>query len=289
MNNYKHSGEITLLGVLGSAAAGLAAGFGLALIYAWGIIQISEEHAAGLATLAFGALIGAAVWGVARLGKVRNAQIVGIIAACAATVSLYCSWAFWVENVYRIFGEGELNALMLMQRPHELWEAIKLINQEGTWGTTAGHPTKGTELWILWACEAIAVVGAAALTAVTGIQSQPFCETCQVWCSATEKLVLSPVSNIPQTKRQIAQRDFSFLQKLGAGNKKYVHLKAELHSCPNCRELNTLTLQQSAVPLRRYRSPYVTLADKLLISRAEADSFRKTAAGLKQLAKAAYG
>ncbi len=61
--------------------------------------------------------------------------------------------------------------------------------------------------------EAVAVVGTAALTAVTGMQWQPFCERCQVWCSATEKLLLTPVSNLPQTKLQIAQRDFSFLQK----------------------------------------------------------------------------
>jgi hypothetical protein len=289
MNHYKYSGRITPFGVIGSSVAGFAAGFALASIYAWGIIQISEEHAAGLATLAFGASIGAAVWGVARLGKVRNVQIVGIIAGCAATAALYWSWAFWVKNILHNFGEEELNAITLMQQPHALWGLIKLINQEGTWGTTAGHLTKGTELWILWALEAVAVVGAAALTAVTGMQWQPFCEACQVWCSATEKLLLSPVSNIAQTKLQLAQRDLSFLQKLGAGNKNYVHLKAELHSCPNCRELNTLTLQQTAVPQRRHRSPYVTLADKMLVSRAEADSFRNTAAGLKQLAKAAHG
>jgi hypothetical protein len=289
MSNYKHSGSTTLFGVIASAVAGFAIGFPLAFIYAWGIIQISDEHAAGLATLAFGALIGAAVWGVARLGKVRNVQIGGIIAGCAATASLYWSWAFWVKNIYHNFGEEDLNAFTLMQQPHALWDLIKLINQEGTWGTTAGNPTKGTELWILWALEAIAVIGAAALTVVTGLQSQPFCETCQVWCSATEKLLLSPVSNLPQTQRQLALRDFSFLQKLGAGKKNYVHLKADLHSCPNCRELNTLTLRQTAVPQRRYRSPYVILADKLLISRAEADSFRNTAAGLKQLAKATHG
>jgi hypothetical protein len=185
MNNYKYSGRITPFGVIGCAVAGLAAGFALAFIYAWGIVQISEEHAAGLATLAFGALIGAAVWGVARLGKVRNVPIVGIIAGCAGAASLYWSWAFWVTNIANTSGQEQLNAFALMHRPQELWELIKLINQEGTWGTTAGHPTKGTELWILWACEAVAVVGAAALTAVTGMQWQPFCEACQLWCSAT--------------------------------------------------------------------------------------------------------
>jgi hypothetical protein len=289
MNDYKHSGRITFFGVIATAVAGLVAGFPLAFIYAWGIIRISEEHLSGLATMAYGASIGAIVWLVARSGKVRNVQIVGFLAVCAATASFYWSWAFWVRNIFDNIGQEELDAFALMQRPHELWELIKLINQDGTWGTIGGNATKGAELWILWVCEAVAVVGTAALTAVTGVQAQPFCEACKVWCSASEKLCLSPAGDLAQAKLQLAQRDFGFLQRLGAGNKNGVHLSAVLHSCPNCRELNTLTLRQTLVPQRRFRSPHVTLADKLLISRSEADLFRRTAAGLKQLSKATHG
>jgi hypothetical protein len=289
MNSYKHSGRITFFGVIATAVAGLAAGFPLAFIYAWGIIRISEEHLSGMATLAYGALIGAVVWLVARSGKVRNVQIVGFLAVCAATVSFYWSWAFWVRNILDPIGQEELSAFAFMQQPHALWEQIKLINQEGTWGRIPGNATKGAELWILWVCEAVAVVGTAALTAVTGLQSQPFCEACKVWCPASQKLCLSPAGDLAQTKLQLAQRDFSLLQRLGAGNRNGVHLGAVLHSCPNCKELNTLTLRQTSVPQRRFRSPHVTLADKLLISRSEADLFRRTAAGLKQLSKATHG
>jgi hypothetical protein len=289
MNSYKHSGRMTFFGVIATAVAGLAAGFPLAFIYAWGIIRISEEHLSGMATLAYGALIGATVWLVARSGKVRNVQIVGFLAVCAAAASFYWSWAFWVRDILDPIGQEEVSAFALMQQPHALWEQIKLINQEGTWGTTPGNATKGAELWILWACEAVAVVGTAALTAVTGLQSQPFCEACKVWCSASEKLCLSPAGDLAQTKLQLAQRDFGFLQRLGAGNRNGVHLSAILHSCPNCRKLNTLTLRQTLVPQRRFRAPHVTLADKLLISSSEADWLRRTAAGLKQLAKATHG
>jgi len=289
MNSYKHSGRITFLGVIAAAVAGLAAGFPLAFIYAWGIIRISEEHLSGMATMAYGASIGAIVWLVARSGKVRNVQIVGFLAVCAATASFYWSWAFWVRDILDPIGQEELSAFALMQGPHALWEQIKLINQDGTWGTIGGTATKGAELWILWVCEAVAVVGTAALTAVTGLQAQPFCEACKVWCSASEKLCLSPAGDLAQTKLQLAQRDFGFLQRLGAGNKNGVHLSAVLHSCPNCRKLNTLTLRQTLVPQRRFRSAHVTLADKLLISSPEADLLRRTAAGLKQLSKATHG
>ena len=297
LNNYKHSGRITFFGVIATAVAGLVAGFPLAFIYAWGIVQISEQHLSGMATMAYGTIIGAIVWLVARSGKVRNVQIVGFLAVCAATASFYWSWAFWVTDIFHTVGQEELNtigleelnAFALMQRPHALWELIKLINQDGTWGSIAGNATKGAELWIMWVCEAVAVVGTAALTAVTGLQAQPFCEACKVWCSASEKLCLSPAGDLAQTRLQLAQRDFSFLQRLGVGNRNGVHLSAVLHSCPNCGELNTVTLPQTLGPQRRFRSPHVTLADKLLISRSEADLFRRTAAGLKQLSKVTHG
>jgi hypothetical protein len=289
MNTYKYSGRITPLGVLAGALAGFGAGFPLAFVYAWGMIRIPEQHLAGIATLAYGAAIGAIVLLVTRAGKVRNVQILGALTLCAAAASFYCSWAFWVKDVFDTFGQEQLDSFTLMQQPQVLWNLMKLINQNGTWGTIADHPTKGVELWILWMFEAVAVLGAAAVTAVAWFQAQPFCETCQRWCSTSEKLFLSPVSNLAQTKLQLAQRDLTFLQKLGAGSKGRVHLSAELHACPKCRELNTLTLRQTRVPQSRFRSPHVTLVDKLLVSRAEADRFRQNAAGLKQQSKATHG
>ncbi len=286
--HYKYSGRFTLLGLIESTVAGLAVGFPLALFYAWGIIRIPEEHLACFATLGYGALIGTVVALVARLGKVRNVQIVVVVAICTAIVSLYWSWAFWVTDIFHTYGQDELSAFALMQRPHALWDLVRQINQHGTWGATADNPTKGTELWILWAVEAVAVPGIAGSVALTWIQAQPFCEACKLWCSSSEKLCLSPVGNLAQVKLQIQQHDFSFLQKLGIGRKNAVHLHAELHSCPSCRELNTLTLRQTAVPQRRFRSPHVTLANKLLVSHMEAESFRHTAAGLKQLSKATH-
>jgi len=117
------------------------------------------------------------------------------------------------------------------------------------------------------------------LSRTTAVPQQK--DPCQLWCSESEKLCLSPASNLAQTRLQLAQHDPSFLQKLGAGNKNGIHLSAELHSCPKCRELNTLTLRQTSVPQ--------SIADKLLVSRAEAELFRRTAAGLKQLSKATHG
>ena len=292
MNNvYKHSGRLTIVGIIAAIVGGVVAGFPLAFIYAWGVIRIPEVKLACIATIAYGLMLGVVPGFAAKWGKVRNAQVAALLAMCTAAGSIYWSWAFWVQNVFHTFAQKELSGLGLMQQPHTLWTLMKLINQVGTWGMSSGPATKGTELWVIWAFESATVLGAAALAAFAVIRVQPFCEVCQLWCSATEKLCLLPVSDIGQTKLLLEQHDLSFLQKLGPGNTKVSHLKAEVHSCPNCRDLNTLTLQQMFVQPRKFGSPavkVVNLASKLMISRQEADAFRNTAENLKQLSKSAH-
>jgi len=287
---YKLSGRFTPIGIVTTLAAGLAAGVPLAFIYAWGIMRIPEEKLSCFATLGYGALIGVAVAFAGRWGRIRNQYLAGFLAVCAAVASYYLSWAFWLQNVFHKFGQHELDAVALMRRPDVLWNLMKAVNEYGTWGTAANKPTTGTELWIIWGFEALGVFSAAAATAVAILRVQPFCEPCQLWCSDTEKIVLSPVADVQQARRSIQLRDFTFLQELGPGNKRNAHLSVELHSCPNCRDLNTLTLKQQQVQPRKFRSPsikHVTLADKLLVSRQEADAFRMNAHNFKQLSKAA--
>lgn len=288
---YKHSGCFTVGGAVLAFGLGLAGGLPLAFLYSWGVIRIPEVKLACIATMVYGALVGVTSGVGAKWGKVRNGRVAAAIAICVATGSLYCSWAFWVRDVFHTFAHKEVSALALMQRPWALWNLVKLINQYGTWGMSQNSPTTGTELWVIWVLEAVTVLGAAGLAAAAMIQAQPFCETCRAWCSSSEKLCLSPVSDLPQTKLLLEQHDLSFLQTLGPGNKKSSRLNAELHSCRTCGELNTLTVQQVTVQPRKLGSPEVktvNLASKLLISRQEADAFRQTAQGHKQLSLSAH-
>ena len=291
MTVYKHSGRFSVGGAIFALALGLAAGVPLAFLYSWGVIRIPEVKLACIATMAYGALVGVVAGFGAKWGKVRNVKVTASAAIAAATGSLYCSWAFWVRGVFHTFAHREVSALVLIERPWVLWQLVKFINQYGTWGMSQNSPTTGTELWVIWVLEALTVLGAAALAAVAVIHSQPFCETCGIWCSSSEKLCLSPVADLAQTKLLLDQRDLSFLQKLGPGNKKGSRLDAQLHSCGTCGELNTLTLQQIHIQPRKFGSPQVqtvNLATKLIVSRQEADAFRQTAQGHKQLSQAAH-
>ena len=291
MNKYRLSGRFTPFGIVFALLLGLVIGLPLAFLYGWGIIRIPEVRLACLATLAFGVLLGGATGLGAKWGKVRNLPVAASVAGVSAGVSLYCSWAFWVANVFQTYAHKHLDSLFLIRNPQSLWELIKFINRIGTWGMSQGSATKGTALWVIWSAEAATVLGAAALASIGILQMRAFCESCGVWCSVEEKMCLSPVSDIAQTQLLLKQQNFSFLQTLAPGNKKGTHLEAQLQSCPRCRDLNTLTLRQTFVQPRRFGSPAikaVNLATKLLLTRPDAEKLRETAQGLKHLSKAAH-
>jgi len=162
---YRHSGKFAPVGIVAVIVTGVVAGLPLAYLYAWGIIKINEQHMAFMATMAYGAAVGAAVSMVLKWGKVRNSIVGGAAAVLPAAVSIYWSWAFWVKNIVLIFENQEIDAFSLMSHPQMLWSAIKLINQDGTWGSTSTNMTKGVELWLIWGGEALLMLGIAASVA----------------------------------------------------------------------------------------------------------------------------
>ena len=288
---YKHSGKFTPIGILAGVITGLVAGSLLAYIYAWGTIKIDDQKMAVLATLAYGAAIGLAAGYGMKLGKVRNSKVGIAVASVLAAGSLYISWAFWVENIIVRSQQDDVNPYALMTHPQVLWDLIKTINQYGTWGLSEGDVTKGAVLWAIWALEAVAILYAAGVAAYLLLEMQPFCEKCQFWCSSNEKLCLSAGDPI-FIRRSLAKRDLAFLEKLGPGDKRTNYITAQLHSCPSCGDLNTLTLTQTAVIrsqkwYQRTSMRRTELVKKFLLSRPEADAFRNTAHNVKQVAKAA--
>src|SRR5690242_10606694 len=104
---YKHSGKFTPIGVSAGVITGLVAGSLLAYIYAWGIIKIDDQKGAALATLVYGAAVGLSAGYGMKLGKVRNSKVGIAVASLLAAVSLYISWAFWVENIIIRFQQDD--------------------------------------------------------------------------------------------------------------------------------------------------------------------------------------
>ena len=94
---YKHSGHFSVSGLLVAAALGSAAALLLGFSYSQGLVLISDERMAVLATAAFGCLLGVALGYGLVWGKVRNQPIAAALTSTISAFALYISWAVWVS------------------------------------------------------------------------------------------------------------------------------------------------------------------------------------------------
>ena len=290
---YKLSGNFSPIGLLMAAAAGIAAALLLAFSYSHGLVLITDERMAVLATIAFGALLGVAVGYGLVWGKVRNQTVGAALTSAISAFALYVSWAVWVSITLETQQIGTISWTRLATRPGMLWGLICAINQDGTWSLGHDAVTKGTTLWAVWIVEAAVVIGVAVGIQIAILGLHAFCERCERWCSRGAKIALGLPQNLSQLKLQLEANDLRCLESLGPANPKADHLVAELDSCAQCRQLDTLSLTLTTIrkdKLGRISMRKHKVLEHLLIAPASAQLLRqlseKTVTAAK-LAKAA--
>jgi hypothetical protein len=274
---YKHSGHFSVIGLLIGAAIGSAAALLLGFFYAHGLVLISDERMAMLATVAFGALLGVAagygfVW-----GKVRNQPVAAAVTSTISTFALYVSWAVWVSLTLESQHIGTISWMKLVQRPGMLWGLICAINQDGTWSLGSDPVTKGTALWAVWLVEAAIVIGCSLWIQIAILGLHAFCERCERWCSRGAKIVLALPQSLTQLKLELEANDLRSLESLGPATPGGDHLLAELDSCPQCRQLDTLSLTLTTIRKNRLGKPTIRkkkVLAHLLIAPAPAQLLR---------------
>jgi hypothetical protein len=274
---YKHSGHFSVIGLLIGAAIGSAAALLLGFFYAHGLVLISDERMAVLATVAFGGLLGVAagygfVW-----GKVRNQPVAAAVTSTISAFALYVSWAVWVSLTLESQHIGTISWMKLVERPGMLWGLICAINQDGTWGLGSDPVTKGTALWAVWLVEAAIVIGCSLGIQIAILGLHAFCERCERWCSRGAKIVLALPQSLTQLKLELEANDLRSLEGLGPATPGGDHLLAELDSCPQCRQLDTLSLTLTTIRKNRLGKPTIRnkkVLEHLLIAPAPAQVLR---------------
>lgn len=285
---YKHSGRFSIGGLVAGIGIGSAAGLILAFSYAHGLPLIPYDQLAGLATLAFGALIGVATGYGFIWGKVRNQPVAIAATATISTLALYISWAVWVSLTLESQHVSTVRWSDLSQHPAALWNWICLVNQYGTWGLNNQTPTKGLELSVLWILEAVVVIGAAIVAQFEILRHHVFCETCDRWCARGAKILLAAPKDVTQFKLQLETNDLRWLGELGVGNKQREHLTAVLNSCPQCRQLHTLSLTLTTFQknkLGNSRAQNRVIVPHLILGPTQASAFRQIADNLANPAR----
>jgi len=274
---YRHTGRAP---IVGTTIATLAAWIAVALLgAAYAYIQLYVKLVDILSFLfvaAFAAAMAFTVYGVLKWAKVRNMAVTSLVAISAAILGLYVSWVAWEHALLR---QSKVNVGIheIFQRPIVVWHLARDINTEGTF-TMRDRPVKGTELWLAWAFEALAVLGATIALPIMWLRDMAFCESCGHWCHKTQGILRVAYHDEGQLQERMEAKDFDYLLALGLVHLDTpVHVRADLYRCPGCPHTHLLTLSRAAVSYNNkgQRSEKAKkIVDRLWIDQAQAEAVR---------------
>lgn len=133
--------------------------------------------------------------------KLRNPSLVFMVALLATLVFTYLKWVIYISNLF------EVQVGVVITDPVGFWEAIKIVNEEGTWSigrystSTTGNVT-GIFLWIVWIAEAALINGITIFMAVDKAKS-PFIEKDNDWAQEAQKAFFVEHFNVKNKKHEI--------------------------------------------------------------------------------------
>ncbi|MDP4088167.1 MAG: hypothetical protein Q8930_02710 [Bacillota bacterium] len=232
---YKHEGGINPAGIISSLLFGTIAAVVGSFIYSYAIAYIPFVYLNFLICIGFSALVGYAVAIGAKKGKIRNANLVFILAVLAGLLAEYAQWVTW------LFAYSKQGIWTMSLSEMKFW--LSIILEEGAW-SFKGTVVTGTPLLIIWLIEGAVIIFFGAFIARSEIAETPFCERCYQWVESKVKLpniqMIAPVSVI---KGQMEAGDFSSLlaaPRSNSGDARY--LQVILSRCNSCTSSNFLTL-----------------------------------------------
>lgn len=237
MEFYRHSGAVTLGGLIGATVAGVATAGVLGVVYAFLIVWIPLVFLNFLLTIGFGGILGFVVGGMARLGKVRNGLIAAMLGLICGLIGLYVAWA--ADPAARIPGEG------FLFEPQELFAYISFFYHNGLWGFTDGAMVSGVVLAVVWILEALIIVGGSTLVAAMMIAGRPFCEQCYQWTTIEKDVRRLSAANAQQDQlERVLRGDLNALSAMVPATKgEPVYFRLDVARCPTCSQSNFLSIQ----------------------------------------------
>jgi len=240
VETYRHSGGVGALGVPLMCVVGGVGAIVLGIVYSYGLAWIPIIYVSFILTAGFGALLGLMVGAAGKAGKVRNPFIVGVFGLLFAAFGLYIAWAF--DGMAR-FGAPDIPGPIFS--PTILSEYISVFYNEGFWGMGRGNNTvSGIFLGVIWAVEALVVLGLGWLLAHGYTSSLPFCESCSRWTDKVEGLCqVLPREGDTMALEQLCDGQVSALREFAqsppdAG----AYFRIDTAMCPDCNDCNCMTV-----------------------------------------------
>lgn len=193
INYYKPSGAFSPLSFAYFLGISLTALPILGLIYSYATWYIPFIYVRFLLTLGLGFVVGLLVnLLIVKFGKVRNTALAIIFGVVAALITLYFSWAVWLDlmlNIGESYGDDKLGITVsniefvqvfaLATQPSMMWDLMKEVNEVGSI-SIKGSTISGIFLSIIWLIEAGMVLGVATFYSMPQ-SKKPFCERTGTW------------------------------------------------------------------------------------------------------------
>lgn len=231
---YQPSGQLGVNGIGATLALGGLAALLLGFVYGYLTLYNPLLYFNFLATLGLGFVLGLVTTFACTLFKMRAPALSGLLGGVIGAAGLYVSWVAWAHGLLGRAGED-----IWLVDPGSLWELIVVVAQKGAWSLSSWTPT-GVVLWVLWAGEALIIVGFAGFVAWSGA-GEPFCERCRQWTRGEAVWPLGVAADRDLLVKNLEAGDIGFLGELSwEGETRYT--EATIESCPECKQTAFLSL-----------------------------------------------
>jgi len=177
---YRHSGKFGLTGIPLALVVAGAVGFPLGFIYAYAIKWIPFIYLNFFLTAGYGFVLGVATAQVMKFSKARNVPIAALCGLLAGAIGLYFAWN---GHLHAVFKDAPI-----FWQPADLWSGLEQLYENGSWSFRGNDNVTGIVLGIVWAVEALVILGLAVFVPFGMISTTPFCEQTQCWLDDEKKI-----------------------------------------------------------------------------------------------------
>ncbi len=219
---YENSGGVGSLAPPLGLIIGGASAWGLAFVYQLIISWNPFIYINFLISAVFGGGIGYATGFGLEMGKSRHMALNFLIGTVTSGLGYYFSFKLAYETPEQVQEIVETGWVIA-------FKAFEVLT------------IQGNNVYVTWGIEALIVIACAA-GGVFIKTNKPFCERCGVW---TEKRELGSAKQIDveSIKRAVQNRDLNAILEFKKLTGSETRLNTNLHSCPNCRGWNLLSLE----------------------------------------------
>jgi hypothetical protein len=259
MNYYKHSGDITMGGLLNGMATGVVVALVLSIPFAYINVYIPFVYLTILATVGYAGVTGWLSAKVARAGDLQSVGMYILIGLVSGIAAEYFNWVAW------IFAVSRQQALIF--NPVGLVAAARQILPEGTWGLRGNEAVSGIPLLCIWIIEAGMIIGIATYITYRGLVQFICCPECKKWFDRPTKTVHFKMSDKPELVTfHLRSLQFKSLTDLGkadlAVDRRY--FAVELYFCPACSKFGCFTVKSVETVIKKDKAE---TKEKVLINR----------------------